>query len=126
VVEEFSALLQSYGLREVEGDRYAGEWPAERFRMHQIEYRPAEKPKSDLYKNFLPILNSRRAELLDHPRLANQICQLERRTARGGRDSIDHSPGAHDDLANAVAGALVRVAGEPSGLETWIKLGEAA
>jgi hypothetical protein len=31
---------------------------------------------------------------------------LERRTARGGRDSIDHAPGAHDDLANAVAGAL--------------------
>jgi hypothetical protein len=24
--------------------------------------------------------------------------------ARGGRDSIDHAPGAHDDLANAVAG----------------------
>jgi hypothetical protein len=29
---------------------------------------------------------------------------LEWRTARGGRDSIDHAPGAHDDLANAVAG----------------------
>ena len=27
-----------------------------------------------------------------------------RRTARGGRDSIDHAPGGHDDLANAVAG----------------------
>jgi len=23
---------------------------------------------------------------------------------RGGRDSIDHAPGAHDDLANALAG----------------------
>jgi hypothetical protein len=32
---------------------------------------------------------------------------LERRTARGGRDSIDHGPGAHDDIANAVAGAIV-------------------
>ncbi|MGI4794054.1 MAG: Arm DNA-binding domain-containing protein [Janthinobacterium lividum] len=30
----------------------------------------------------------------------------ERRTARGGRDSIDHAPGAHDNLVNAVAGAL--------------------
>jgi hypothetical protein len=126
VVEEFSALLQSYGLREVEGDRYAGEWPAERFRAHSIEYKPAERSKSDIYRDFLPILNSRRAELLDHPRLANQICQLERRTARGGRDSIDHPPGGHDDLANAVAGVMVRVAGEPSELETWIKLGEAA
>ena len=36
-----------------------------------------------------------------------QLCSLERRTARGGKDSIDHSPGMHDDIANAVAGALV-------------------
>ena len=43
--------------------------------------------------------------MLDYPRLVTQLCGLERRTARGGRDSIDHAPGAHDDLANAVAGA---------------------
>jgi hypothetical protein len=54
-------------------------------------------------------LNSGRAELLDEPRLASQLCGLERRTARGGRDSIDHAPGAHDDLANSVAGAVVSV-----------------
>jgi len=29
---------------------------------------------------------------------------LERRTVRGGRDSIDHPPNTHDDLANAIAG----------------------
>jgi hypothetical protein len=32
---------------------------------------------------------------------------LERCTSRGGKDSIDHPSGAHDDIANAVAGALV-------------------
>jgi hypothetical protein len=32
---------------------------------------------------------------------------LERRTARGGRDTIDHAPGGHDDLANVVAGVAV-------------------
>jgi outer membrane immunogenic protein len=32
---------------------------------------------------------------------------LERRTRSGGRDIIDHAPGAHDDLANSAAGALV-------------------
>jgi hypothetical protein len=52
---------------------------------------------------------------------SNQICGLERRTARGGRDSIDHAPGAHDDIANAAAGALVRVAGEPNALDIWCK-----
>ena len=29
---------------------------------------------------------------------------LERRTSRGGRDSIDHPPSGHDDIANAIAG----------------------
>ncbi len=105
---------------------YAGEWPRERFRVHSIEYRPAERPKAEIYRDFLPILNSRRADLLDHMRLVNQICGLERRTARGGRDSIDHAPGAHDDLANAVAGALVRVVGEMDALEVWRRLGDAA
>jgi hypothetical protein len=35
-----------------------------------------------------------------------QLAGLERRTTRGGKDSVDHSPGAKDDLANAVAGAI--------------------
>jgi hypothetical protein len=52
----------------------------------------------------LPALNSRKLDLLDDARLLTQLIGLERRTARGGRDSIDHAPGAHDDLANAVAG----------------------
>jgi hypothetical protein len=52
-------------------------------------------------------LNSRKCQLLDIRRLISQLHGLERRTARGGKDSIDHGPGAHDDVANAVAGALV-------------------
>ena len=42
-------------------------------------------------------------------RLISQIACLERRTARGGRDSIDHPPNGHDDLANVVAGVCVDV-----------------
>ena len=55
------------------------------------------------------MLNATRCVLLDHPRLVSQLCGLERRTSRGGRDSIDHTPGGHDDVANAVAGALLLV-----------------
>jgi hypothetical protein len=40
-----------------------------------------------------------------HDRLVAQICGLERRTGRSGKDSIDHAPNGYDDLANAVAGA---------------------
>ena len=65
--------------------------------------------KSDIYRDALPLFNAGRAQLLDLKRLVNQLCSLERRTARGGRDLIDHPqhPGAHDDLANAVCGAFV-------------------
>ena len=104
VVGEFAALLASYRVTSISGDRYAGEWPKERFRDHGISYEPAQKPKSDLYRDLLPAINSRKIDLLEHPRLLTQLVSLERRTARGGRDSIDHAPGAHDDLANAVAG----------------------
>src|SRR5262245_64495887 len=46
---------------------------------------------------------------------------LERRTSRGGRDSIDHAPGGHDDLANAAAGAIHLVLGEKRRI-TWSDL----
>jgi hypothetical protein len=103
-VAELAELLKSYGVSKVEGDRYAGEWPREQFGKFGVSYEPSIKPKSSLYVDLLPLLNSGRVELLDHPRLIGQLCSLERRTARGGRDSIDHAPGAHDDLANVVAG----------------------
>ena len=111
VVAEFSALLKSYHVARITGDRYAGEWPREQFRKAGISYEPAQKPKSDLYRDVLPLINSRRIDLLDHPNLIAQLCALERRTARGGRDSIDHAPGAHDDVANAVAGLAAAAAG---------------
>ena len=65
--------------------------------------------KSEIYVDLLPALNSGGVALLDNDRLVNQLVGLERRTTRGGRriDTIDHAPGGHDDLANAVAGALV-------------------
>jgi hypothetical protein len=57
-----------------------------------------------LYIDLLPLINSARIDLLDHSKLVSQLTNLERRTARGGKDSIDHPPGAHDDIVNAVAG----------------------
>jgi hypothetical protein len=110
VVEEFADALKAYGVGTVVGDKYAAEWPRERFRVHGLEYRVADKTKSDLYLSLLPLLNSGRVELLDHLRLVSQLCSLERRTPRTGKDSIDHVPGGHDDVCNAVAGAAVLAA----------------
>jgi hypothetical protein len=107
VVEQFSSTLKSYRITELTGDRWGGEFVREPFRKQGITYNLSEQPKSEIYQNVLPLLNSRRVELLDLPRLHSQLCGLERRTARSGRDSIDHAPGAHDDIANGVAGALL-------------------
>ena len=40
VVAEFTGLLRSYRIREVEGDRYAAAWVAERFEKAGLRYRP--------------------------------------------------------------------------------------
>ncbi len=107
VVVEFAGVLKSYGVSRIRGDRYAGEWPREAFRKHGVQYECSEKTKSDLYRELLPLLNAGRVDLLDNAKLISQLVGLERRTARGGRDSIDHPPGGHDDLSNACAGAIV-------------------
>lgn len=106
VTAEFSALLRAYGIKKVEGDRYAGQWPRERFEVHGITYEASAKPKSELYLELLPLVNGARAELLDHPKLVSQLCALERRVSRAGKDSIDHPKNGHDDVINCAAGAL--------------------
>ena len=108
VVSEFCGVLAGYGITEVVGDRFGGEWVIEQFRQHGISYQTSERAKTAIYAEFLAPLNSGRVELLDNARLTAELCGLERRTGRGtGRDIIDHAPGAHDDLINSAAGAVV-------------------
>jgi hypothetical protein len=116
VVEEYASLIRTYRCSTVYGDRYAGEWPREQFQKRGVFYEPADKSKSEIseiYVDLLPLINSGACDLLDNDRLLMQLTTLERRTSRGGRDSIDHPPGAHDDVANAVAGALVTAFKDP-------------
>jgi hypothetical protein len=108
-VAQCAALCRRYGVAKIVGDKYAGEWPRARFAEHGVEFEQSARPKSDLYRDLLPLLTTGRVELLDNPRLAYELSSVERRTARSGRDSIDHAPNAHDDLANAVAGCLVQL-----------------
>ena len=106
VCSEFAELLKQYRLSQVTGDKYAGEWVREPFKRKGIFYEANAAPKSDLYRDLLPLINSRAVDLLVNDRMVNQLCGLERKTGRSGKDSIDHAPGGHDDVANAVAGAM--------------------
>lgn len=117
VTREFSSALKAYGVREVRGDHYGGEWPRAEFRKNEIRYVTSDETKSEIYHEWLPLVNAGRVELLDSPRLVTQACSLERRTRRGGGDSIDHPPGGHDDLINSAAGALVMATASRSPLD---------
>ena len=107
IVDEACKVLAAYHITEVWGDRYAGEWPRSRFRHHKVNYHKTEQVKSDIYLNALPIINGRKVELLDHERTRRQIQRLDRFTRRGSKDTIDHRPGEHDDLANSCLGACL-------------------
>jgi hypothetical protein len=103
---EFVKMLKAYGLTSVRGDRYAAQWVSQSFERHGIRYELSQLNRSEIYLEFLPALNSKRVRLLDNARLVNQIAGLERRTSRGGKDSVDHSPGGKDDVANCCAGVV--------------------
>lgn len=114
-VGTMAATLKDYGLSEVTGDQYGAEFVVSAFRKHGISYKPSERSRSEIYLELLPHFSRGAVELLDSPQLRTQLLLLERRTRAGGRDSVDHPRGGHDDLANSVCGALLLVAGKRGG-----------
>jgi hypothetical protein len=112
VIAEAAALLKTYRLLETTGDRYAPGFVSEGFRQQGITYRPSERDRSTIYLDLLPMVNAERVVLLDDAELLRELRGLERRRGTTGRDRVDHRPGAHDDRANAAAGALTLVAAD--------------
>lgn len=116
-IAEFARTLRAYGVANVTGDRWAGEWPRQAFAKHGIAYDVCPQPKSELYRTLLPRINSGQVELRPGAKLRVQLLNLERHATRGGKDTIDHRPGGHDDLANVVA--IVLAAGDASVRCEW-------
>lgn len=108
-VKKFAAVLGLYRCQSVTGDRYAGEWPRQAFLKYGITYHVAERNRSELYANLEPLINAGEVELLDSPKLTQQLIGLIRKG-----EKIDHPQGEHDDYANAVAGAVSLVKGARS------------
>lgn len=115
VIPRFKAHLDAYRINEVAGDRYGGEWVQKDFRKVGVAYVPSELTATQIYTEFLPLVTGGRADLLDSPRLVDQLSSLERKASRStNREIISHPPGGHDDLANAAAGVLVLVGARPA------------
>jgi len=104
---DIAKTLKVYGITKVVADKYAALWPVAEFARNDITLEHSERDRSAIYADFLPLLTSGRARLLDSSRLIGQLANLERRTQPSGKDRIDHPAGSHDDLSNAAAGALV-------------------
>jgi hypothetical protein len=109
IVAEIAALLSSYGIQRATGDAYGAGWVEDAFKRVGITYEKSKRDRSKIYLDALPLFTSGRARILDNQRLIHQFISLERRTSAIGRDTVTHPnhQSAHDDLANAVAGALV-------------------
>ncbi len=101
-VAKFAAIVKNeYRIASVTGDLYAGQtFPAD-FAADGITYKSSTLSRSELYEHFEPRLNAGEIELLDVPKLQEQLLTLVMRGTK-----IDHQPGDHDDWANAVAGAV--------------------
>lgn len=107
VIKSFCEILHSYRIASVTGDRYGGNWSSSEFRKGGIQYVDSKIDKSEIFLQFQAVCAMHRVALPDSERLRTQLQQLERRTRAGGKDSIDHPEGLHDDAANAVAGVAV-------------------
>ncbi len=101
--------MKAYGIHEVIGDYYAAQWPPEAFARHGLKYRRAGKPKSELYRELLPVFLAGTIEIPADSDLVRQLKLLQRRTGTQGKDVIEHPRGTHDDRANALAVAVMQL-----------------
>jgi hypothetical protein len=116
VTREYAALLkQVYGVHQVVGDAYAAEWVASTWQKFGVSYVRAERPRSELYLECIPLFARGLVRLPNHAKLLRELRLLERHTHRSGRDSVDHPRGGHDDHANSVCGVLSLLASNACG-----------
>jgi hypothetical protein len=125
VIAEAAAVMCDYGVRRVAVDRYGGQFPVGEFARHGIRAEVATSTTSEHHLALVPLVNAGRVRLLDLPELRRELAGLERRAGSGGRDRVDHRPGAHDDLAAAVSGVVAALARRVAG-DTGVTLGEPA
>jgi hypothetical protein len=104
-VKKFAGILRQYRCSAVTGDSYGGLTFQADFQEERISFNVSGATKHQLYEALEPLINAGEVELLDIPRLQEQLLGL---TVRGKK--IDYIPGEHDDWINSAAGAIGLVA----------------
>jgi len=105
VTIEYCRLLKEYGVRQVTGDKFSGDWASTAFERNGIEYERSEKSKSELYIECESAFNTEGVDLPGREVLIEQLKGLVRKVRAGGRDSVDIDVGSEDE-ANVAAGVI--------------------
>ena len=100
-VSRFVKILKDYRIGRVVGDAYGGETFKSDFEASGIDYVKCGITKSDLYECLEPVINAGEIELLDHPKMQEQLLTLVHKGSR-----VDHQSNDHDDHSNALAGVV--------------------
>jgi hypothetical protein len=103
---ELAKLCKDYAIKQVVGDRFAGEWTAGAWQECGIAYRQSPLTRSALYLESVAQFARGAVRMPDHSRLIRELCLLERRVSRSGQDSVDHPKHGSDDYSNSLVGAL--------------------
>lgn len=127
-LDEVSEFAKNYGCHELLGDAYGADLIVAGFRRRGLTYKHlkmdgadagAKLNRSEIYLNSIGLFTAGRARLPEHHRLTHQLISLQRKAARSGHDIVDHPRSGADDVANAVAGCLVALAGQVSVSQKW-------
>jgi hypothetical protein len=114
IVQDFSQLAQDYGLKQVSGDNFSGDWVVSAFADGGLKYVRAALPKSQLYLEALPLFTRGLIAIPNLPPLVRELRLLERQTHRSGRDTIDAGKHGTDDYANALCGCAAILGQRPA------------
>ena len=96
-------------MRSVQADRHGRGPFAELFLRHGISYDASAPSKANLFADLIASISSRSIDLLDLPRLREQILALESQATAGGEriamPRARDGRALHDDIVNSAAGA---------------------
>ncbi|MBX3024426.1 hypothetical protein KF840_05900 [bacterium] len=122
VMGELVDFARRYGCQRITADRYGAQFPQRAAERAGASLIPSELDRSALYLEFLPRVLSGTVTVPHDPVLLRELRGLERKRGFGGKDRVDHRPGAHDDRANAVAMATYLAGGRREGFRGLARL----
>ena len=102
---------KQYRINKIVGDRYAGEFPRELFRKHEIVYVLVDRVKSDLFRDFLPLLNSQKIVAPEQRTVGVAIGRSGAHRVTRGQGYDISIPNSHDDVGQRGRGGRICLLG---------------